>query len=133
MFIDWISWFTINVCTILIICSDIKQCKLVQNDKVTFGRIGGEEFAIIMRDSSSEELSVFCEKCRKLIANIDSTPTGYDFSISASFGVTSTIVSGYVYSDLMTDADKAMYDAKTAGRNMVVNFQNNKICILCNN
>jgi diguanylate cyclase (GGDEF)-like protein len=94
---------------------------------VTFGRIGGEEFAIVMRDSSSNELAKFCEECRKLIANIDSSPTGYDFSVSASFGVTSTTISGYVYSDLMTDADNAMYDAKAAGRNMVVNFQNNKI------
>jgi diguanylate cyclase (GGDEF)-like protein len=110
-----------------VIKNTIKQCQLIQSDKVTFGRIGGEEFAIVMRDSSSDELAEFCEECRKLIANIDSSPTGYDFSVSASFGVTSTTISGYVYSDLMTDADKAMYDAKTAGRNMVVNFQNNKI------
>lgn len=110
-----------------VIKNTIKQCQLIQNDKITFGRIGGEEFAIAMRDSNSDELAVFCEKCRKLIANIDSTPTGYDFSVSASFGVTSTIISGYVYSDLMTDADKAMYDAKIAGRNMVVNYKQNTI------
>ena len=74
-----------------VIKNTIKQCQLIQNDKVTFGRIGGEEFAIVMRDSSSNELAEFCEECRKLIANIDSTPTGHDFSVSASFGVTSTI------------------------------------------
>jgi diguanylate cyclase (GGDEF)-like protein len=110
-----------------VIKNTIIQCQLIQNDKVTFGRIGGEEFAIVMRDSDSDELAVFCEECRKLIANIDTTPTGHDFPVSASFGVTSTVISGYVYSDLMTDADKAMYDAKIAGRNMVVNYKFNTI------
>ena len=105
----------------------ISQCQLVQNDKVTIGRIGGEEFAIVMRDSTSDELSEFVEECRIMIENIDSSSTGHDFVITASFGVTSTNASGYVYSKLLSDADHAMYDAKTSGRNMVINYKNNKI------
>jgi diguanylate cyclase (GGDEF)-like protein len=105
----------------------IAQCQLVQNDKITIGRIGGEEFAIVMRDSTSEELSEFVEECRIMIENIDSSATGHDFVITASFGVTSTNVSGYVYSKLLSDADHAMYDAKTSGRNMVINYKYNLI------
>ncbi len=103
----------------------IQQCQLIQNNQVTFGRIGGEEFAIAMRDSNSEDLSQFAEKCRNLITDIDSSDIGCDFLVSASFGITSTDLSGYVLSDLMTHADKAMYDAKKAGRNMVVNYKYN--------
>ena len=110
-----------------VIKSTITQCQLVQNDKITIGRIGGEEFAIIMRDSTSDELSGFAEECRKMIENIDSGSTGYDFVITASFGVTSTNASGYVYSKLLSDADHAMYDAKTSGRNMVINYKYNPI------
>ena len=110
-----------------VIKKTISQCQLVQNDKVTIGRIGGEEFAIIMRDSSSEELSEFAEECRVMIENIDSSSTGHDFVITASFGVTSTNTSGYVYSKLLSDADHAMYDAKTSGRNLVVNYKYNPI------
>ncbi len=110
-----------------VIKKTISQCQLVQNDKVTIGRIGGEEFAIIMRDSSSEELSEFAEECRVMIENIDSSSTGHDFVITASFGVASTNASGYVYSKLLSDADHAMYDAKTSGRNMVVNYKYNPI------
>ncbi len=110
-----------------VIKKTIAQCQLVQNDKITIGRIGGEEFAIIMRDSTCDELAQFAEECRVMIENIDSSPTGHDFVITASFGVTSTNISGYVYSKLLSDADHAMYDAKTSGRNMVVNYKNNQI------
>ena len=110
-----------------VIKKTITQCQLVQNDKITIGRIGGEEFAMIMRDSTSEELSEFVEECRNMIENIDSSSTGHDFVITASFGVTSTNASGYVYSKLLSDADHAMYDAKTSGRNMVINYKYNPI------
>ncbi len=110
-----------------VIKKTITQCQLVQNDKITIGRIGGEEFAIVMRDSTSDELSEFVEECRLMIENIDSSATGHDFVITASFGVTSTNASGYVYSKLLSDADHAMYDAKTSGRNMVINYKYNPI------
>ncbi len=110
-----------------VIKKTIAQCQLVQNDKITIGRIGGEEFAIIMRDSTCDDLAQFADECRVMIENIDSSPTGYDFVMTASFGVTSTNISGYVYSKLLSDADHAMYDAKASGRNMVINYKNNLI------
>ena len=103
----------------------IRQCQLLANENITLGRIGGEEFAIAMKNSTCEELLKFTELCRKKIHNINTEKTGYDFKISASFGVTSTTTSGYKYTLLMTHADKAMYIAKVAGRNMVVNYNDN--------
>jgi diguanylate cyclase (GGDEF)-like protein len=103
----------------------IEQCQTVTDERVTLGRIGGEEFAIVMKDADSQQLSLFAEKCRRKIFAIDTSETEHDFSVSASFGITSTRLSGYQYTSLMTQADKAMYTAKVAGRNMVVDYNEN--------
>ena len=104
----------------------IKQCQSIINNKVILARIGGEEFAMVMKNSTCDQLSKFAELCRKKINSISTSETGYDFKISASFGVTATTISGYRYNLLMTHADKAMYTAKTAGRNMVINLADNQ-------
>jgi diguanylate cyclase (GGDEF)-like protein len=102
----------------------IVECQKVRNDneKITYGRLGGEEFAIIIRDSSLEEMIEFAEACRQRIEQIDSSDSGYDIPIKASFGVTTTEKSGFIHTDLMRDADKALYHAKNNGRNQVIVF-----------
>jgi len=104
----------------------IKQCQATINNKVTLARIGGEEFAIVMKNSTCDELSKFAELCRQNINSISTSETGHDFKISASFGITATTISGYKYNLLMTHADQAMYTAKTAGRNMVISSADNQ-------
>jgi diguanylate cyclase (GGDEF)-like protein len=89
-----------------------------QNDLV--GRIGGEEFAILLPSCDLKEGQEFAEKCRQAIEHIDSSPIGQKLDISASFGVTDCQVSGYGLDKLMSDCDAALYKAKRAGRNRVV-------------
>jgi diguanylate cyclase (GGDEF)-like protein len=103
----------------------ILECQKVRNDneQVTFGRLGGEEFAIIIRDSHLDEMIDFAEKCRQSIENIDTAESGFDFKITASFGITTSEKSGFIYTDIMSDADKALYQAKDNGRNQIVIFQ----------
>jgi diguanylate cyclase (GGDEF)-like protein len=103
----------------------ILACQKIRNDneKITFGRLGGEEFAIIIRDSNIDELQEFAEKCRASIEAINTKDSGYDFQITASFGITTTQKSSFIYTDLMTNADKALYQAKDQGRNQVVVFK----------
>ena len=102
----------------------IKQCQTINDDRITLGRIGGEEFAIVMMGEESE-LALFAEKCRKNILAIDTSETGFDFPVSASFGITSTTSSGYRYNSLMSQADKAMYSAKIKGRNTIICYHEN--------
>ncbi len=103
----------------------IKVSKKVKgtNEKITFGRLGGEEFAIIIRDSNLEELQGFCESCRQQIEKLDTAPTKFNFQITASFGLTTSKRSGYVYTNLLTHADTALYQAKDAGRNQIKIYQ----------
>ncbi len=103
----------------------IKKCEGLGNNKATFGRLGGEEFAIILSDANKEEMYVFCENCRNAINSLVTKESGYHFKISASFGMTTSDVSGLSYSDLLIHADDALYKAKKSGRNNTVIYQPN--------
>ena len=103
-----------------VIKATIKACQKLNNKKAIFARIGGEEFSITIRDSSIEEITEFAEQCRRAISAIKTKEgTGHDFHITASFGITSTSISGFEYQDLMKHADIALYASKDKGRNCV--------------
>jgi diguanylate cyclase (GGDEF)-like protein len=89
-----------------------------------FGRLGGEEFAFILTDCALEQALAFAELCRAEIASIDVSDSLFPeaLSLTASFGVTDTGLSGYKLENLLADADKALYQAKDNQRNCVVQF-----------
>ncbi len=89
-----------------------------KNDLI--GRIGGEEFAIILPACGIEEGRNFAQQCRQAIEAIDTTDSGHKFVITASFGVTCSQLSNYELKQLMYDSDLALYQAKENGRNQVV-------------
>jgi diguanylate cyclase (GGDEF)-like protein len=83
------------------------------------GRIGGEEFAILLHGSDLKAATRVAEDCRVRISRIDSSETGYMFPITASFGVSSTDDSAYDLDKLLSHADQMLYRAKREGRNRV--------------
>jgi diguanylate cyclase len=83
------------------------------------GRIGGEEFAIMLQGSDLKAATRVAEDCRVRISRIDSSETGYTFPITASFGVSSTDDSAYDLDKLLSHADQMLYRAKREGRNRV--------------
>ncbi len=88
-----------------------------QNDIA--GRLGGEEFALMLPTCNMEKAKEIAEKCRKAIEAVDTSDSGHKFPLSASFGITTTRLSGYELSKVIGDADKTMYQAKAAGKNQV--------------
>jgi diguanylate cyclase (GGDEF)-like protein len=101
----------------------VDTCRNFMRNNDVFGRIGGEEFAILLPGCQSDKAHLLAEICRDAISNIDTAASGYDFKLSASFGVTSAEISGYHLTKLIEDADTAMYQAKQQGRNKVQFFQ----------
>ena len=83
------------------------------------GRLGGEEFAILMYGCDLRAASRVAEDCRVRLAQIETRDTGHVFAITGSFGVTSSQQSGYSLAKLLSHADKQLYRAKHAGRNRV--------------
>lgn len=83
------------------------------------GRLGGEEFAILLRGIDLHSATRLAEDCRVRLTQIDSSESGHAFVITASFGVTSTELSGYDLARLLSHADQMLYSGKRAGRNCV--------------
>ncbi len=83
------------------------------------GRIGGEEFAVLLRGLDLATATRLAEDCRSQLAQIDTRECGYSFVVTASFGVSSTAQSGYDLSRLLSHADQMLYRAKNEGRNRV--------------
>lgn len=81
------------------------------------GRIGGEEFAIILSDSNAYNMESILNKVRCQIAEIQFSSVP-QYSISISFGCTQYRV-GDNANMLYRRADKALYHAKENGRGRV--------------
>lgn len=79
-------------------------------------RNGGEEFAVLLPDTTLDEATQVAEKLRIAIASQPVQTTSGALSVTASMGVAS---SNADFETLLRLADAAMYQAKQAGRNRV--------------
>lgn len=100
----------------------VKTCRNFMRNNDVFGRIGGEEFAVVLPGCHADKAALLAEICRDAIATIDTNDSGNVFPLSASFGVSSSDTSGYQLKQLLADADLAMYKAKQAGRDQVATY-----------
>jgi diguanylate cyclase (GGDEF)-like protein len=85
-------------------------------------RIGGEEFALLLPFADEPAAAAAAERLRQAIADVEfSVPGDTAFRVTASFGVACRLPGdGESSVDLLEKADRAMYAAKTRGRNRVV-------------
>ncbi|AHC35454.1 MULTISPECIES: GGDEF domain-containing protein [Pseudomonas] len=81
-----------------------------------YGRLGGEEFAVLLPNTSLETALDIAEQLIKAIAGLASDPVQ---GLTASLGVASTHNQDQDLHGLMNTADKALYRAKALGRNQV--------------
>jgi len=88
------------------------------------GRVGGEEFAILLPETTEQEAIRVAERLRQAIANAK-IPLGYGLplSITVSIGITSLMSKDDNIDVLLNIADKALYEAKNTGRNRIFNMQ----------
>jgi len=89
------------------------------------GRLGGEEFAILLPNTSADDTLLTAERIRRRIANLATTvttPAGDTIvdGLTCSIGAASYPVSGQDLDVLLMAADTATYAAKESGRNRVV-------------
>ena len=80
-------------------------------------RIGGDEFCILIPEfDEKEELNILAQRLLKMISNIK-TIDGFSIDIGCSIGISIFPDDGITLVDLMSEADKAMYEIKNAGKN----------------
>lgn len=88
----------------------------------TLARYGGEEFTVILPDTTGDEAYSVAEKLRGIVEDTAFADSNDEYHITASFGVSSVrpvTIDNFDKSDLISQADAALYDAKEAGRNQV--------------
>jgi len=86
------------------------------------GRWGGEEFIILLPDTTAEQAQEIIDRIRVNIENIEfeSPSTSQKFNITVRFGLSNSVLSGVPLREIIDKADKALYQAKENGRNQVV-------------
>jgi diguanylate cyclase (GGDEF)-like protein len=82
------------------------------------GRIGGEEFAVLLPGTNLVAARLFAEGARNAFASLTVDGMAPTKRFTASFGV-AELAGGETISDLMERADKALYLAKNSGRDCV--------------
>ena len=89
-------------------------------------RIGGEEFCVLLNDSTSNQAMVVAEKlrlaaCMHPVIHQCRMAGRQEIPVTVSIGIaTATTSNGVLVDDLMQLADAALYQAKNTGRDHVV-------------
>ncbi|MCB1887912.1 MAG: GGDEF domain-containing protein [Rhodocyclaceae bacterium] len=85
------------------------------------GRIGGEEFLVVLGDADSSHGPAIAERLRQVVARRPVSCEGTEIPITISAGVVEAPNPEAIgdYETLVAIADQALYEAKNAGRNRV--------------
>ena len=87
------------------------------------GRVGGEEFALLLPETTEAGAAAVLERVRDELAGTKLHHIAPDFTYTFSAGVAGVTKSSMPPKDWMRAADEALYAAKSAGRNRVVIHQ----------
>ena len=89
-----------------------------------FGRLGGEEFGILLPDSDAESALQFAERYRRLVAETPAQTSKGPIAYTISIGISEFEPDDSAGENALARADLALYRAKEGGRNTVELFVN---------
>ncbi len=82
-------------------------------------RWGGEEFALLLPETTMSEAAVVLDRVRAVVAEADWGVIADGLTVTVSIGATS-LTPGSTAADLLRQADRRLYGAKAAGRDRIV-------------
>lgn len=86
----------------------------------TFGRLGGEEFSLILPETTLEQARIVAERIRKVWEESPSQLDGRLIHSTVSIGVAEAQMDDESFDNVLRRADLMMYKAKEQGRNRVM-------------
>lgn len=86
-----------------------------------FGRVGGEEFCLVLVDTGIDDALAVCERLREKIVS-ECQKDQLSQMVTCSMGLAQAAKEDLEFSTLMQRADTALYEAKASGRNRCVVF-----------
>lgn len=93
------------------------EAALRQNDLL--GRIGGEEFVVLLPETPLDAAMQVAERLRESVEQVDLTDIAADLRVTISVGLSLLLPRDEGLHDVIDRADTALYRAKAAGRNRV--------------
>lgn len=101
----------------------LRQCARICRQHIRDGdliaRIGGEEFAVLLMDTSDSEACAIIDRLRASIAASTIQCAGKHFSVTLSGGVCHSTRAPSEFEALLRQADACLYEAKHKGRNRI--------------
>lgn len=88
----------------------------------TAARFGGEEMVVLLPETGKIKALIVGERIRERIAKLDLAAHDTTLKLTVSGGIASYPIDGRTAAQLIESADKAMYQAKGAGKNNIVLF-----------
>ncbi len=86
----------------------------------TYGRLGGEEFALLLPETILQQAKLVAERVQKSWSQTPCEVEGQIIHSTVSVGVAEANEQDQTFEDILRRADRMMYKAKEAGRNRVV-------------
>ena len=103
---------------VLVATADALRHQLRDSDLLA--RMGGEEFLVYLPDASASAASAIAQRLCGAVQQIRLSALGEDIPVAVSIGLACVTSAGGTWADWLAAADRALYDAKRAGRNRVV-------------
>jgi diguanylate cyclase (GGDEF)-like protein len=94
-----------------------KEVQPLLHEYDVFGRIGGEEFGLMMPNTSSDSAFTIAERIRKHIANSSILFEDIELNISVSIGLAEKSEMSTSVEAIIQGADRNLYQAKINGKN----------------
>lgn len=90
-----------------------------KRDEDVLGRLGGEEFVLLLPQQSGADAVEAAERLRLRVAASPLTHAGHTITVTVSGGVSTFPLDGDGWEQVFVAADKRLYAAKHAGRNRI--------------
>ncbi len=98
-------------------------CQAILREYDILGRLGGEEFVVVLPGATADESRVVAERVRRHLARMPIEATDGTFRLTASIGIAGLEGATDTLERAIHRADLALYRAKHLGRNRVAVFE----------
>lgn len=95
-------------------------CEAVLRETDTIGRIGGEEFLVLLPDTEIKAAYAIAERLREYFETYNFDEIAPGLTVTSSFGVTEYLPEDETLDLVVNRADRLLYKAKNEGRNQVI-------------
>jgi diguanylate cyclase (GGDEF)-like protein len=104
------------------IASVAAACQQSKRSSDIVGRLGGEEFAVLLPETDCEQAAIVAGRIRERVAARSLSAHHVRFKLTISVGSATATLSMSSVDALLRAADEALYQAKAGGRNRVIQW-----------